>query len=209
MLVISSGILMPIDAIIRNSHFRHLVVNLLLLPTEWMFNLPAVRFSTSKDSVLLASNLFIAPVALLGAALVWSSIIVLTQYVVMRRAFDLGLASRTQFWKISFWSTAAMSSVIFILWWLLNNATLGGYQLSPHASVVFGIVSVLSLPSIPSSLLANAFLDSGFDTLHGYDDALVVSKILTAFGPVIWSLIFALIATRWRSHKKEVEVVVK
>ena len=79
----------------------------------------------------------------------------------------------------------------------------------PHASVLFVFVGVLELPSLPGSLLANAVLDNGFDTLHGYDDALVASKILTAFGPVIWSLVFAFIVIRWRSHEPKVGDIAK
>ncbi len=203
MAIISSGILLPIDATIRNDYLRHIVVKTFIFPTHWLFNLPSWRLLTSKDSVLLMSNAFIAPLALFGSALVWALIVSAAVKTWKGQKLEASATEPQKFWKLSFSSSGALSILLFLLWWSLDTATLGGYQLPFHASIVFFLLGAVSLPGFPSLLLAGAILDNGFDTPHGYEDTIIVSKTLTAFGAVTWSIVFAIVVTWLRSNRQK------
>ena len=203
MAIISSGVLFPIDATIQNDHLRHIGVETFIFPTHWLFNLPSWRLLTSKDSGPLMSNAFIAPLALFGSALVWALIIFAVRKFSKGQKFDTSASQRQEFWKLCFSSSGALSVLLFLLWWSLDAATLGGYQLPFHASIVRFLLGAVSLPAFPSLLLAGALLDNGFDTPHGYEDLIIVSKTLTAFGVVIWSIVFAFVVTWLRSNKQQ------
>ena len=204
MAVVSSGLIMPINAMIPNNQFRHILIEWFIFPTHWVYNLPGWRFSTSKDSVLFHSNCFLAPIALFVSALAWS--ILATILLKLRKTEEpkADFSRWSSFWMLCFWSIATISVAEFISWWLLNDATLGGYESSPLSSSIQIIWFVVALPNTPSTLLAAAVLDNGFDTLHGYEDTIAVSKTVSAFGVVVWSVLIALIVTRLRAKICEV-----
>ena len=115
MAIISSGILLPIDATIRNDYLRHIVVKTFIFPTHWLFNLPSWRLLTSKDSVPLMSNAFIAPLALFGSALVWALIVSAAVKTWKGQKLEASATEPQKFWKLSFSSSGALSILLFLL----------------------------------------------------------------------------------------------
>jgi hypothetical protein len=191
--IISSGILFIFIGQIDNPDHRYKIIETFQISSSKLFDLTETKLKTQKLNTIIISNYHLAPLVNLSSSIFWTLPFVLLFKLIRKKTITVK-ESKTNFWKQYFITYAILSVFLFIIWLFLDvnfiyDGVYGPYKSSLKPIYEIFMLVLMFLPSIVPSYLSSIYLEHGGDTLHGYQDLIVLSKTMTTFSVLIWSLI--------------------
>jgi hypothetical protein len=193
-----SGLAFWLVGPIKSEQYRYFVFNLFQIGSSNLFDLAGLKFETNKDNFILTSNIFISPIVNVLSSALWSGPILVISYLLGQKK-DKHILEKI--WKQVFFTNLAISLIMVLIWHFFADLDSIYFQTYDSSNNPFGFLLgllyfIFFIPSVVPSFLAQSALDNGMDTVHGYEDLYLVSRVNGAFVCVFWSIFLTMIRNK-------------
>lgn len=195
-LFFSSGLAFWLVGPIKSEQYRYFIFNLFQIGSSNLFDLADLKFETNKDNTMLTSNIFISPIVNVLSGVLWSGPVLVISYFLKRKKEEPVLE---QFWRQVFFTNLTISLLMLFIWYFFIDLDSIYYPTNGSSNDSFGFLLGLIysifffIPSFVPGFFALTTLENGMDTVHGYQDLYLLTRVNGAFVCVFWSIILTII----------------
>lgn len=198
-LFFSSGLAFWLVGPIKSEQYRYFVFNLFQIGSSNLFDLADLKFETNKDNSMLTSNIFISPIVNFLSGVLWSGPVLVFSYFLNQKKEE---PIRENFWRQVFYTNLTISLLMLLIWHFFIDLDSIYFQTNGSSNNSFGFLLGLLyfiffiIPSFVPGFFALSALDNGLDTVHGYQDLYLLTRVNGAFVCVFWSIILTIIRNK-------------